>query len=67
MALWGGADAQKVFVLKQGADGVPVAEICQKAGISFSPTYTWSSVSTRSRFRRRNILELKILYDTCNA
>jgi putative transposase len=26
------ADAQKAFILKQGADGVPVAEICRKAG-----------------------------------
>ena len=25
-------DAQKAFILKQGADGHPVAEICQKAG-----------------------------------
>jgi putative transposase len=28
------SDAQKAFVIKQGADGVPVADICQKAGIS---------------------------------
>ena len=27
-------DAQKAFILKQGADGVPVAEICRRAGIS---------------------------------
>ena len=27
-------DAQKAFILKQGADGHPVAEICRKAGIS---------------------------------
>jgi len=26
--------AQKAFVLKQGADGVAVAEICRKVGIS---------------------------------
>ncbi len=26
--------AQKAFILKQGDDGVPVAEICRKAGIS---------------------------------
>jgi len=25
------SDAQKAFILKQGADGVPVAEICRKA------------------------------------
>ena len=27
-------DAQKAFILKQGADGVPVADICRKAEIS---------------------------------
>ena len=26
------SDAEKAFVLKQGADGVPVADICRKAG-----------------------------------
>lgn len=31
------SDAQKAFILKQGADGVPVAEICSKAGISRRP------------------------------
>ena len=24
-------DAQKVFILKQGSDGMPVADICRKA------------------------------------
>ncbi len=28
------SDAQKAFILKQGADGLPVADICRKAGIS---------------------------------
>ena len=28
------SDAQKAFILKQGADGVPVADICRKSGIS---------------------------------
>ena len=28
------SDAQKAFILKQGADGVPVADICRRAGIS---------------------------------
>jgi putative transposase len=27
-------EAQKAFVLKQGAEGLPVAEVCRKAGIS---------------------------------
>ena len=28
------SEAQKAFILKQGHDGLPVAEICRKAGIS---------------------------------
>lgn len=28
------SDAQKAFILKHGADDIPVAEICRKAGIS---------------------------------
>ena len=28
------SDAQKAFILKQGSDGVPVADICRKAGIN---------------------------------
>ena len=28
------SDAQKAFILKQGADGMPVADVCCKAGIS---------------------------------
>ena len=28
------SDAQKAFILKQGVDGIPVAEIRRRAGIS---------------------------------
>jgi putative transposase len=34
-------DAQKAFILKQGADGHPVAEICPKAGISEVIYFNW--------------------------
>jgi putative transposase len=34
-------DAQKAFILKQGADGHPVAEICRKAGISEAIYFNW--------------------------
>ncbi len=34
-------DAQKAFILKQGADGHPVAEICRKAGISQATYFNW--------------------------
>lgn len=35
------SDAQKAFILKQGADGVPVAEICRRAGISQLAYLNW--------------------------
>ena len=35
------SDAQKAFILKQGADGMPVAEICRKAGISQATYFSW--------------------------
>jgi Transposase len=35
------SDAQKAFILKQGKDGVPVAEICRKAGISQATYFNW--------------------------
>jgi len=34
-------DAQKAFILKQGAEGIPVAEICRKAGISQATYFNW--------------------------
>jgi putative transposase len=33
--------AQKAFILKQAADGVPVADICRKAGISQATYFAW--------------------------
>jgi putative transposase len=33
--------AQKAFILNQGDDGVPVAEICRKAGISQATYFNW--------------------------
>jgi putative transposase len=35
------SDAQKAFILKQRVDGVPVAEICRKAGISQATYFNW--------------------------
>lgn len=34
-------DAQKAFILKQGEEGIPVAEICRKAGISQATYFNW--------------------------
>jgi len=35
------SDAQKAFILKQGADGIPVADIYRKAGISQATYFNW--------------------------
>jgi putative transposase len=35
------SDAQKAFILKQGADCMPVADICRKAGISQATYFNW--------------------------
>ncbi len=32
---------QKAFILKEGEQGTPVAEICRKAGISQATYFTW--------------------------
>ena len=34
-------DAQKAFIMKQGEEGVPVSEICRKAGISQATYFNW--------------------------
>jgi putative transposase len=34
-------DAREAFILKQGTDGRPVAEICRKAGISEAAYFNW--------------------------
>lgn len=35
------SDAQKAFILKQGTEGTPVADICRKAGISQATYFNW--------------------------
>ena len=40
------SDAQKAFILKQGNDGVPVADICRKAGISQTTYFNWKKSMT---------------------
>jgi putative transposase len=35
------SEAQKAFILKQGADGMPVGDICRKAGISQATYFNW--------------------------
>jgi putative transposase len=46
-------DAQKAFILKQGSVGIPVADICRKAGISQArPTLIGRRSSTVCRRTR---------------
>jgi putative transposase len=35
------SEAQRAFILKQGADGMPVTDICRKAGISQTTYFNW--------------------------
>ena len=35
------SEAQKAFILKQGKDGLPVADLCRKAGISQATYFNW--------------------------
>ena len=35
------SDAQKAFIIKQGEDGTPVADVCRKAGISQATYFNW--------------------------
>ena len=34
-------DARQVFVPRQAEDGVPIGDICRKAGISQATSYSW--------------------------
>lgn len=34
-------DAQKAFIIKQGEDGSPVADVCRKAGINQATYFSW--------------------------
>ena len=54
------SDAQKAFILKQGADGMPVADICRKAGISQATYFNWKKKYeglTPPEMRRLKLLE----------
>ena len=34
-------DAQKAFIIRQGEEGTPAADICRKAGISQATYFNW--------------------------
>lgn len=53
-------DAQKAFILRQAEDGVPIGDICRKAGISQATLYSWRKQyagMTRPEMRRLKALE----------
>lgn len=53
-------DAQKAFILKQGTDGHPMAEICRKAGISEATYFNWKKKYEGllpDEMRRQKLLE----------
>jgi putative transposase len=53
-------DAQKVFILKQAEEGLPVGDICRKAGISQATFYSWRKRYdglTPPEMRRLKVLE----------
>lgn len=35
------SDAQKAFILRQAEEGVPIGDVCRKAGISQATFYSW--------------------------
>ncbi len=55
------SEAQKAFIPEQGDDGIPVGEICRKAGISQATFFDW-----RKKYQGLlpdEILRLKALED----
>ena len=53
------SDAQKAFVLRQAADGVPVAEVCHKAGISQATLFNWKKCGGVLPNGRRRLKQLE--------
>jgi len=54
------SDVQKAFILKQEANGIPVAEICPRAGISPPTDFNWKRKYeglTPPEMRRLKLLE----------
>jgi putative transposase len=55
------SDAQKVFIVKQGADGIPVADICRNAGISQATYFNWKKNTMACCRRTTKIAAVEIL------
>jgi putative transposase len=57
------SDAQKAFILRQGADGMPVADICRKAGISQATYFNWKKKKKYDGLLPTEMRRLKQLED----
>src|SRR6185369_6197402 len=55
------SEAQKAFILKQGADGVPVADICRKAGISAEDSLNCSKAPLKFLWLSRPFASINVL------
>ena len=63
-------DAQKAFILKQGADGHPGADICRKAWISQATYFNWKKkcdglLPDAAAMRRRLCPSCPSTHDIC--
>jgi putative transposase len=67
------SDAQKAFILKQGADGMPVADICRKAGISQATYFNWKKKydgllpTEMRRLKQPSAIRLRVLSYIANG
>src|SRR3546814_19453800 len=60
-------DAQKAFVIKQGEEGTPVAEVCRKEGISQATYFNWKKKSAgRLHSEMRRLWELEEVHSRPN-
>jgi len=53
------SDAQKAFVLKQGAERMPVSDVCRKAGISQATYFNWKKSMTDCATEMRRLRQLE--------
>ena len=52
-------EAQKAFILKQGNEGVPVAEICRKSGTSQATYFNWKKYDRLLPTEMRRLTQLE--------
>ena len=66
------SDEQKAFILKQGADAIPVAEFCRRTGISQASYFNWKKKydgllpTEMKRFEDENSKLSKLVAQMCS-